>query len=95
MGIIFVSGAALLGGFVLGRETAPAPSRDQNVLVTRSADPKGADQDYTAMIAEEPAGPRKEYTQIVDVSPEEVCFSEIASDEAVDDAVLIIMLVEL
>ena len=73
MGILLVTGGALLAGFVLGRETDPvqtAPvvsASDQSVLVTESASPEDADQGKTAVIAQESAGSGKEYTQIVDV----------------------------
>ena len=72
MGIILVTAGALLGGFVIGRATAPvASSSNQEVIVTQSAHPDDAAKDYTAMKAaeasEEPTGSGKGYTQIVDV----------------------------
>ena len=69
MGILMVSAAALIGGFLIGRETAPEPSPEDSMIVTESASPEDANRGFTALIAQEAPGPGsgKEYTQIVDV----------------------------
>ena len=69
MGILMVSAAALIGGFLIGRETAPEPSPEESMIVTESASPEDAYRGFTALIAQEEPGPGsgKDYTQIVDV----------------------------
>ena len=71
IGTLLLVVGSLLGGFLMGRGTAPEPSREEDVIVTESAHPDDAAKDYTAMNAVEasgePTGSGKGYTQIVDI----------------------------